>query len=111
MNNEQFLRMRERRVKECMGNKGYNETYYHYTTLNAFCGIIENSELWWGSTASMNDTSELTHFITRLQSSVSEDVKQDKIGLERFFATMRTRLDNEYPFVMSLSRLGDDAAQ
>ncbi len=86
--------------------------WYHYTSLNALFGILKNKEFWWGNASSMNDKSELTDFVNKLHNAVVVGLSRGKIvEVENFFERVNNRLKNEYPYLMSLSTLRDDAAQ
>ncbi len=90
----------------------YGEHLYHYTDFGALKGTLEEKELWFGNTATMNDEKELLHFIGNLQSALYKNVKEENLAeCEGFFARLFERLEKEYPFALCLSRLGDDAAQ
>lgn len=56
---------REERVKRAV--KKYGKTLWHYTDINALCGIIGKKEIWFGSAEHMNDREELIGFINDLE--------------------------------------------
>lgn len=59
---------REERVKRAV--KKYGKTLWHYTDINALCGIIGKKEIWFGSAEHMNDREELIGFINDLEKEV-----------------------------------------
>jgi hypothetical protein len=83
---------------------------YHYTTIKTLQGILENNELWLGNTASMNDKSEIIHFLNGLQNTVKKEVG-DNNKCDEFFDKIYKRIENEYPYAMCFSQSEDDAAQ
>ena len=59
---------REERVKKAVIKHG--KTLWHYTDINALCGIIGKKEIWFGSAEHMNDREELIGFINDLEKEV-----------------------------------------
>ena len=59
---------REERVKNAV--KKHGKTLWHYTDINALCGIIGKKEIWFGSAEHMNDREELIGFINDLEKEV-----------------------------------------
>lgn len=104
--------IREQEVKKRMDKYKYKSKLYHYTSITALVEILREKELWLGNTATMNDKSEIIHFIRKLQTAVLKDISQDKIEEGKlFFSKLYDRLENEYPFAISFSTLRDNAAQ
>ena len=86
--------------------------WYHYTSVNTLYNILKSNEFWWGNASAMNDKAELTDFINKLYDAVTETVPSSKQNeVEALFSGVNNRLQNEYPYLMSLSALRDDAAQ
>lgn len=108
---ETNLRDTQVEKKRCEGN--YPACLYHYTTWDAFVGIMKNQEMWFGSTASMNDKNENVQFLTEVKtallSALQTTTEQEKC--ETFFNQVFERLNIEYPFAACLSVAKDDAAQ
>lgn len=111
MRSEIELNIREDEVSNRV-NK-YGEQLYHYTSIPAMQGILENKELWLGNTAIMNDKKEGKDFIENLHSAVLDYLSNDKEKdiCESIFGNINKRLVAEYPFVTCFSMLGDNAAQ
>jgi len=103
------ISIRDREV--CNYVKKHGRTLCHYTSLTALHGILKDKEFWLGSTASMNDKSEINLFINQLKDSLSE-YKSNKHykSIFRQLNKLLTDKDN-YPFAMALSKLEDNAAQ
>lgn len=103
----------ERRDKDIAERvKRYGEKLYHYTSISAFYGMINNKELWLGNTATMNDRLKLVGFIEGLKNAISE-VSNGDTGMfyNDFWERVYQRLENEYPFAACFSKLMEDAAQ
>lgn len=85
---------------------------YHYTSLNALRGILENKELWLGNVLSMNDASECSNFIDRLSNNIKKDlgIEYEK-DIKTFIQKIRTGVKEDAPFVACFSKLDDNAAQ
>lgn len=112
MRKENDLTIRDLHVKKLISKNNYKPQLFHYTTMDALYGITKNRELWLGSLSSMNDQSEITDFLHKLQEAVSQNITNEKKLLcDNFFTAMYCRLENEYPFAMSFSELSDNAAQ
>lgn len=62
------IRLREKEAKKFIERHGGH--LCHYTSIQALQGILSNKEFWFGSTASMNDKSEIKHFINELKESL-----------------------------------------
>ena len=56
----------------------YGESIYHYTNFDALFSILNDKELWFGSTESMNDKSEVVLFIDLLEKALSLEKEIDK---------------------------------
>lgn len=81
----------------------YGKTLYHYTSIQALKGILENKEFWLGNTRNMNDKSELIDFINRICDAV---LLVEDPNAPRVIETINKikQFENiDYPFVMSLS--------
>ena len=103
-------RAKEEHIQKAV--KKYGKHLYHYTDFGALKGTLEEKELWFGNTATMNDEKELLHFIGSLRLALYKDVEKERLAeCKVFFVRLSERLESEYPFALCLSRLGDDAAQ
>lgn len=92
--------------------KKFGPELWHYTNFNAFDGIVNNKEIWFGSAACMNDKSESKDFINRLENVILEEVTQDnRKKVTEIFDMIRARLSGRYPFIFCVSCACDDAAQ
>lgn len=90
----------------------YGAQLWHYTDVQAVNGLLKEKELWFGSTANMNDAKELAGFIDNLKEAVKETLNnQYEKKTAEVFAEIDSRLNMEYPYAFCLSRADDDAAQ
>ncbi len=105
------LEIEKRKEQAVERVKKIGKHLYHYTSVAALYGMLRNKQFWWGNTATMNDTSELTDFVNRLKEAIIEDIHPDKLKLDSFFGKIYARIKSEYPFAMCFSTLYDDAAQ
>lgn len=106
------IAIRNHGVENRIARHNYGERIYHYTSVTACVGILSKKELWLGSTATMNDKSEIVYFIKKLQNAVLEDLDPDKHDYcKSFFEKIYSRLKNEYPYAICFSTLNDNAAQ
>lgn len=104
------IRQREERARKAV--EKYGKTLWHYTDINALNGIIGTKEIWFGSTANMNDKAELNGFISDLKREVFSQIRQEDISkAESVFAQIDKRLMREYPFIFCVSKARNDAAQ
>ena len=103
---------RNKEVEKKIHDKKYDKNIYHYTSMGALLGILNNQELWLGNTANMNDKSEIIDFIRKLDDAIGSDISPDKMNeCNAFFDKLYKRLENEYPFAFCFSKLSDNAAQ
>lgn len=93
------------RIVEKYGNK-----LWHYTDINALNGILNNKEIWFCSSANMNDSKESKGFIEDIKTEVQNETGK-KRKVDDLFKRIEERLKCEYPFVFCLSKAEDDAAQ
>lgn len=90
----------------------YGKTLWHYTDVNALNGILNNREIWFSSAANMNDKEELRGFISDLKVAVFHDITEDKnVKANEVFTKIEDKLTEQYPFIFSVSKAPDDAAQ
>lgn len=101
--------IRQRHVAERVEKIGNN--LYHYTSLAAFYGMLENKQFWWGNMSDMNDKSELKDFVKKLKKAIKEDVPSAELQIGDFFDEVEARIELEYPFAMCFSTVSDDVAQ
>ena len=101
---------REERVKRAV--KKYGKTLWHYTDINALCGIIGKKEIWFGSAEHMNDREELIGFINDLEKEVYACIDSaNKEKTNDVFGQIKDRLQKEYPYIFCVSKARNDAAQ
>ena len=84
---------------------------YHYTNYIALRGILENKELWLSNVRSMNDTSEMLHFMNCLKIAVKKECPGKDDIIDNLFENQINKLKTEQAYSLSLSELYDDAAQ
>ena len=103
-------------IEECIEKYKYGEFMYHYTSVPVLYSILKHKEFWLGSTATMNDSKEVKHFIELLRDELREEI-HTKISADMlsqfdiFFDNVIRRIDKEYPYAMCFSKLVDDSAQ
>ena len=101
---------REERVKRAV--KKYGKTLWHYTDINALCGIIGKKEIWFGNSEYMNDREELIGFINNLEKEVYACIGSANKGkAKEVFSQIKNRLRKEYPYIFCVSKARNDAAQ
>lgn len=106
-----FEEARDRNIKKTINKYRLKKNIYHYTSIDAFQGMVENGEFWFGNTANMNDKLEVKDFILKLENAIKDEFPQITDKCEGFFNKIFERLSTEYPYVMSFSKLHDNAAQ
>lgn len=112
MRNENEIKIRDNDINMRIIKHNYGESLCHYTSISALYNILQNRELWLGNTATMNDTSEIKYFLEKMQIAIQNDICPEKLNIcNCFFDSVFKRIDNEYPFAISFSRLKDNAAQ
>lgn len=106
------IERREKDAKAFIAQYELGSQLYHYTSVHALYGILKSHELWLGNTGTMNDSSEITGFIEKLQKALIADLPPDKHEeCNTYFDGVYGRIKSEYPFAFCLSRLYDNAAQ
>lgn len=101
---------REERVKNAV--KKHGKTLWHYTDINALCGIIGKKEIWFGSAEHMNDREELIGFINDLEKEVYACIDSaNKEKANDVFGQIKDRLQKEYPYIFCVSKARNDVAQ
>lgn len=104
------IKKREERAHKAV--EKYGKTLWHYTDINALNGIINAKEIWFGSTANMNDKEELNGFIGDLKREVFACIGYENIPQAEFvFEQIKKRVLIEYPFAFCVSKACDDVAQ
>lgn len=106
------IERREKQVKALIDQYKLGSQLYHYTSVHALYGILKSHELWLGNTGTMNDGSEITNFIRKLQKALINVLPLDRHEeCNTYFDGVYKRIKSEYPFAFCLSRLRDNAAQ
>lgn len=101
---------REERAKKAV--KKYGKTLWHYTDINALCGIIGKREIWFSSSEYMNDREELIGFINDLEKEVYACIDSANKGkANEVFSQIKNRMQKEYPYIFCVSKARNDAAQ
>lgn len=85
----------------------YGKTLYHYTSLQALKGILENKEFWLGNASNMNDKSELLDFINRICKAVLQIKGTNNPFVMETINKIKQLENKDYPFVMCLSHFRD----
>lgn len=112
MRNLNEIKQRDKDIEKRMRKHGYAEQMHHYTSIPALYGILENKELWFGNTATMNDKLEVVGFLNSLEKELQQELSVSKHQMcKEFFEHARGRLLAEYPFALCFSKLSDNAAQ
>lgn len=81
----------------------YGKTLYHYTSIQALKGILENKEFWLGNARNMNDKSELIDFINRICDAVLLVEDPNAPCVIETINKIKQFENIDYPFVMCLS--------
>lgn len=81
----------------------YGKTLYHYTSLQALKGILENKEFWLGNASNMNDKSELLDFINRICEAVLLVENPNAPHVIETINKIKQFENIDFPFVMCLS--------
>lgn len=90
----------------------FGDTIYHYCSLDTLLSILNHKELWFGSTASMNDSKEQRYFLENLENAIKEAIPKNKINVcNEFFGQIFKSLEHSYPYALCFSTLKDNAAQ
>ena len=92
-------------------NECENTNLYHYTSLNALCGILKDRELWLGNTASMNDKNEIKEFFKSFKKWLINRMPDKEDLIKNLLYNATNKIEGKYPFAMSFSTWEDDAAQ
>jgi len=96
-----------------------NDDYlYHYTTVDAFLGIVEKQEIWASNIFYLNDTAEFHLAVTLARELLRAEMNRSNVGDKRSLKNVCNLLDEVRPgtitkpvFVCSLSEVGDDLNQ
>ena len=59
----------------------FGDTIYHYCSLDTLLSILNHKELWFGSTASVNDSKEQRYFLENLENAIKEAIPKNKINV------------------------------
>lgn len=90
---------------ERKGSKKYGKTLWHYTDINALCGIIGKREIWFGSSEYMNDREELIGFINDLEKEVYACIDSANKGkANEVFSQIKNRMQKEYPYIFAFQK-------
>ena len=81
---------------------------YHYTTIPALYGIIQNKEWWFGSFQSANDKSELTNYISGLKKSLLKRLKNEEQKEKCCTFFEKVNPHNDLTYFLSLSTARDN---
>lgn len=99
-----------------MGKTYENDIFYHYTDFEALDGILRHAQLRVNNVLNMNDTAEMSHFMSGLCNAIvkklKEDGDQEKILEVR--ELFREELEKEFfysAYAACFSFYRDDAAQ
>lgn len=84
---------------------------FHYTNYASLQGIIENKEMWLSNVRSMNDKTEMTHFMNFLKKAVKDECIGKEDEIDALFDLHQKRLTCEQAYSISFSKRYDDAAQ
>jgi hypothetical protein len=90
-----------------------DENYiYHYTSIEALCGILEHKCLWLTNITLMNDKKEMSQFISDLKKAIKEKVQYgSKHKVDDLFKKYCGKRNDNIVYTMSFSKNEDDAAQ
>lgn len=106
---ENILIQEQKKKDVCRIVEKYGNKLWHYTDINALNGILNKKEIWFCSSANMNDSKESKGFIEDIKNEVLNET--DESGkVDNLFNKIEKRLKYEYPFVFCLSKAQDDAA-
>lgn len=89
-----------------------SSTLYHYTTPDAFLGIIQNAEFWATQIQYMNDIKEFKHAVDLTVAMIDEVIKES--GTSLFLKKLKTSVsqyDGARTFVVSFSEKADTLSQ
>jgi hypothetical protein len=112
MPDDNIIEFERKDIQNRISKMNYPNVFYHYTSVGSFYSIIKKQELWFGNAAAMNDKNEGKEFVNTLREALLCDLPDDKkISCREFFDKVYKRIDNEAPYLMSLSFLKDDAGQ
>ena len=85
---------------------------YHYTGYSVLEGIIDKKELWLCNVKSMNDKTEMLHYMNTVRAAVSNGLDESQLReTNTLFEKQISRLKDQPVYAMSFSLLRDDAAQ
>lgn len=85
------------------------EPIYHYTSINAFIGMLKSKELWLSNLAIMNDKNEMLEMSNRLRTDLANE-HIDKGKIDILFSFMSTEFSHFVYCASSFSLNEDDAA-
>jgi hypothetical protein len=110
--NSVIIETERKDIQKRINKNNYPNVFYHYTSVAAFYNIIKSHQIWFGNAAAMNDKNEGKEFANALKDALLCDLpdKKRKCCID-FFDKVYARIDNEVPYIMSLSFLKDDAGQ
>lgn len=106
------LEIKQRSKRAYIAVEKYGKTLWHYTDFVALNGILNEKEIWFGSTVNMNDKEEVSGFICDLKKEVFLQIScENKEKANTVFDKIEKRMRLEYPFAFCVSRARNDAAQ
>lgn len=89
----------------------FGSKLYHYTSISALKGIVDNNEFWLCDPLQMNDSQELTNFINEIEVALLQDCPNSKPDICKLFKDINRKIESERPYIASFSKNKDDAAQ
>lgn len=89
----------------------FGSKLYHYTSISALKGIVDNNEFWLCDPLQMNDSQELTNFINEIEAALLQDCPNSKPDICKLFKNINRKIESERPYIASFSKNKDDAAQ
>lgn len=84
---------------------------YHYTSISAFCNMLDTNEFWFGYTKNMNDSTEVVGFLRRIVSRLNEDFPIETSRKAEIVKLIGETEKMAHVYIMSFSKVEDDAAQ
>ncbi|MBQ8913713.1 MAG: DUF2971 domain-containing protein [Lachnospiraceae bacterium] len=84
---------------------------YHYTSFFALEGILKEKILRLSNVKSMNDKSEMIHFVNMLKKSLKNELSEKSNEIEELFNSYKDKFASESAYALSFSCYRDDAAQ
>lgn len=89
----------------------FGKQLYHYTSIPTLSSIIKKKQLWLGNTETMNDRTEIIHFVNKLKDATIEDYPSKAEEINDIWVNVEKGLQEPFPYAMCFSSHLDDAAQ